>query len=87
MKQGADRRPSGGKAQRAAGAQRTVSGAKRPPRRKSGTGGKIFLALITFCNLLLSLLLAVQRRQETLRAVREDETVKVLLRTQKETKT
>ena len=73
------RRSPGG---RAAGAGRRAA-----PKKSGGMAGKIFLALITFCNLLLSLLLAVQRRQDTLRAVREDEKVKVLLTAQKETKT
>lgn len=77
----------GGRAGRGGGAGRNAAGAKRLPRRRSGTAGKIFLALITFLNLLLSLLLAVQRRQEVLNAVRENEKVKVLLTAQKETKT
>ncbi len=54
--------------------------------QKTGTGAKLFLALVTFLNLLLSFLLAVMRRQEVIKAVEEDEKVKVLLVSQKETK-
>lgn len=49
--------------------------------------GKLLLAVVTFCNLLLTLLLAVFRRQEVIHAVRgEEEQIQVLLTTQKDTK-
>lgn len=54
-----------------------------------GTGSKLFLALVTFCNLLLSLILFIQRRQEVLRAVQAEEDgdqVKVVLLARKQTK-
>ncbi|MFQ7398263.1 MAG: hypothetical protein ACLRNW_10705 [Neglectibacter sp.] len=54
---------------------------------KKVSAGKLLLALVTFCNLLLSLLLAVLNRQEVIRAVRREEKVEVLLSSQKETKT
>ncbi len=54
--------------------------------QKTGTGTKLFLTLVMFLNLLLSFLLAVMRRQEVIKAVEEDEKVKVLLVSQKETK-
>ena len=53
---------------------------------KKVSAGKLLLALVTFCNLLLSLLLAVLNRQEVIRAVRREEKVEVLLSSQKETK-
>lgn len=65
-------------------AKRNISG--KPPKRKSGTGEKIFLAVVTFLNLLLSLILAVVRRQEIIHAVQENEDVKVLLTSKRETK-
>lgn len=71
---------SGGKA------GRSFSAKGKMPKRKSGSGEKIFLAVVTFFNLLLSLLLAVIRRQQVIHAVQEDENVKVLLTSQKETK-
>lgn len=50
--------------------------------------GKLLLAAVTFCNLLLTLLLAVLRRQEVIHAVQgEEEKIKVLLTAQKSTKT
>lgn len=64
-----------------------VRGRRFPGKR--GQGGRLLLALVTLCNLILSLLLAARRRQEVIRAVKGEngETVQVLLETRKETKT
>ena len=61
--------------------------ARKRPRRGSGT--KLLLALVTLCNVGLSLALAVLNRQETIRAVRgrQGDEVQVLLSAKKETKT
>ena len=61
--------------------------ARKSPRR--GSGAKLLLALVTLCNVGLSLALAVLRRQEVLHAVKtqDGEGVQVLLTAQKETKT
>ena len=61
--------------------------ARRRPRR--GSGDKLLLALVTLCNVGLSLALAVLNRQETIRAVRgrQGDEVQVLLSAKKETKT
>lgn len=52
---------------------------KSNAQRKSGSGEKIFLAVITFINLLLSVILALINRREVIHAVRENDDVKVLL--------
>lgn len=67
-------------------AGRRIPAKRKSPKKKSGTAGKLVLGAVTFCNLLLSVLLTVLRRQEVLHAVQEDEDVKVLLTTQKKTK-
>lgn len=61
--------------------------ARKRPRR--GSGAKLLLALVTLCNVGLSLALAVLNRQETIRAVRgqQGDEVRVLLSVKKETKT
>ena len=61
--------------------------ARKSPRR--GSGVKLLLALVTLCNVGLSLALAVLNRQETIRAVRgrQGDEVRVLLSAKKETKT
>ena len=61
--------------------------ARKRPRR--GSGAKLLLALVTLCNVGLSLALAVLNRQETIRAVRgrQGDEVQVLLFAKKETKT
>ena len=61
--------------------------ARKSPRR--GSGAKLLLALVTLCNVGLSLALAVLNRQETIRAVRgqQGDEVRVLLSAKKETKT
>lgn len=41
-------------------------------RRKPGNGSKLALAIVTCINLALTLVLAVMRRQDTLKAVRDD---------------
>ena len=60
---------------------------RKRPRR--GSGAKLLLALVTLCNVGLSLALAVLNRQETIRAVRgrQRDEVRVLLSAKKETKT
>lgn len=60
---------------------------RKRPRR--GSGAKLLLALVTLCNVGLSLALAVLNRQETIRAVRgrQGDEVQVLLSAKKETKT
>ena len=68
------------------------SGAGRQYARKRprwGSGAKLLLALVTLCNVGLSLALAVLNRQETIRAVRgqQGDEVQVLLSAKKETKT
>ena len=68
------------------------SGAGRQYARKRprwGSGAKLLLALVTLCNVGLSLALAVLSRQETIRAVRgrQGDEVQVLLSAKKETKT
>ena len=55
---------------------------KKGARRKPSTRGKIFLAVVTCINLILSLVLAVLRRVEIVHAIEGDEDVKVLLTTQ-----
>lgn len=52
---------------------------RKQARRKAGTGEKLLLASVTFLNLLLSLVLALLRRREIVRAVQEDDKVKLLL--------
>ena len=61
--------------------------ARKSPRR--GSGAKLLLALVTLCNVGLSLALAVLNRQETIRAVRgrQGDEVRVLLSAKKETET
>ena len=61
--------------------------ARKRPRR--GSGAKLLLALVSLCNVGLSLVLAVLNRQETIRAVRgrQGDEVQVLLSAKKETKT
>lgn len=48
-------------------------------RKKSGTGPKLVLAAVTCVNLILTLALAVMRRQDTLKALRGDGKLKLLL--------
>lgn len=55
--------------------------------RGKGTGPKLVLALVTFLNLALSLVLAVYHRRETLRVLRDEAGALTLLAAQKETKT
>lgn len=61
--------------------------ARKRPRR--GSGAKLLLALVTLCNVGLSLALALLNRQGTIRAVRgrQGDEVRVLLSAKKETKT
>ena len=60
------------------------SGAKR--KRKSAKISGLLLAVVTCCNLVLSVLLHILRRQEILHAVNTDEGVKLLLTEKKVTK-
>ncbi len=48
-------------------------------RGKPGTGPKLLLAIVTCVNLILTLLLAVMRRQDTLRAIQGEDGLKLLL--------
>ena len=54
-----------------------------------GQGGRLLLAVVTLCNVALSLALALLRRQEVIHAVksRDGEEVRVLVTSHKETKT
>lgn len=52
---------------------------KQAIRRKPSTGGKAFLAIMTFLNLLLMLALALLRRTEVIHAVQGDGDVQVLI--------
>lgn len=58
-------------------------------RKNQGRGGKILLAVVTLCNVALSLALALLRRQEVIHAVKgkDGEEVHLLLTSRKETKT
>lgn len=58
-------------------------------RKSQGQGGKILLAVVTLCNVALSLALALLRRQEVIHAVKgkDGEEVHLLLTSRKETKT
>lgn len=68
---------AGGRAGRAAQAGR------KPVKRKGGKAGKLLLAALTCCNLILSVALHLLRRQEILRAVEENGEVKLLLTSKK----
>lgn len=48
-------------------------------RKKPGTGPRLALAIVTCLNLTLTLILAVMRRQDTLKAVRDGGKLKLLL--------
>ncbi len=58
-------------------------------KRKKGQAGKLLLAVVTLCNVALSLALAVLRRQEVIHAVKgkDGDNVQVLITSHKETKT
>ena len=51
-------------------------------RRRPGTGAKIFLAVVTCVNLMLTLALSILRRVEVIHASEGDEDVKLMLTTQ-----
>lgn len=55
-------------------------------RRQPGIGSKLLLGIVTCVNLALSIVLTLLRRQDTLRALREDDRVKVLLETRDQQK-
>ncbi len=52
---------------------------KKGARRKPSTGSKIFLAVVTCVNLMLTLALSILRRVEVIHAIEGDEDVKVLI--------
>jgi len=56
-----------------------MSKRKGAGRRRTGNGGKLALAIVNCINLALALALAVQRRRDVIRALREDGKVRVLL--------
>lgn len=60
------------------------SGAGR--RKSAGTKSKLFFAVISCVNLLLSLLISLLHRWEILHAVRNDEGVQLLLTSKEETR-
>lgn len=62
------------KKQNGAGRRKPATG-----QRRSGTGPKLVLAAVTCVNLILTLVLAVMRRQDTIRALRGDGKLKLLL--------
>ena len=55
---------------------------KQGARCRPGTGAKIFLAVVTCVNLMLTLALSILRRVEVIHAIEGDEDVKLLLTTQ-----
>lgn len=59
---------------------------RRSAGRKPGTGVRLALGIVTFLNLLLTLLLSLERRGSVLRAVNQDGTVKLLMEEEKKTK-
>ncbi len=60
---------------------------KLPPgRRRSGTAGKLALALVTLLHVSLSLALAVYNRRETLKVLRRQDGAMLVISAQKETK-
>lgn len=48
-------------------------------RERSGGGARLALAIVTCINLLLTLALAVMRRQDTLKAIKGDGKLRLLL--------
>lgn len=62
------------------------AGRRAPVKRKSGRAGKLTLAIVTCCNLILSVTLHLLRRQEVLHAIEGDEDVKLLLTEKKRVK-
>ena len=58
------------------------AGTGRDRARRPGTGAKICLGIITVINLVLTIVASVQRRQDTLRAIKEDDRVQLLLKQQ-----
>ncbi len=62
------------------------TGRRAPAKRKSGRAGKLTLAIVTCCNLILSVTLHLLRRQEVLHAIEGDEDVKLLLTEKKRVK-
>lgn len=56
-------------------------------RRKKPIWGKVLFAFLTFLNILLAVVLKVTDRQQVLKAVKDEEEVRLLLCTEKQTKT
>ena len=59
--------------------KKTGAGRKAPAKRKSGRAGKLTLAIVTCCNLILSVKLYLLRRLDVMHAVVGDVGVKLLL--------
>lgn len=59
--------------------RRGKQGAAGRRKRKASTGGKLLLAVVTFLNLALSLVLAIYRRREIICAVQQDASVQLLV--------
>ncbi len=66
--------------------KRAGAGRKAPVKRKSSRAGRLVLAIVTCCNLVLSVALHLMRRREILHAVETDEGVRLLITSRKETK-
>ncbi len=66
--------------------KKSGAGRKTPQKQKSGNAGKLTLAIVTCCNLILSIALHLLRKQEVLHAIAGDEDVKLLLTEKKRTK-
>ena len=56
-----------------------MSKRKGAGRRRRGNGGKLALGIVSCIQLALTLALAVQRRRDVIRALREDGKVRLLL--------
>lgn len=59
-------------------AKNNSANGKRAPQQSSN-GVKIFIVVLSFINLVLSIVSAVLNRRETLRAIEDDEATQVLL--------
>ena len=58
---------------------------RKPKKRKEPMWARLFLASMSLITVVLSVLLKVMQRQETVKAIKSDDTL-TLLKTQKETK-
>lgn len=57
----------------------------RGRHRSKPLWGKVLFAVVTFLNILLTIILKVMDRQQVVKAVKEKEDVQLLLRTEKST--